>query len=130
MLDHLWDAEGKDFKANPSSDHIYRQMVAVDAWLRSAGPASGTELPSINPTRIEDDEGVCPICGTNDGSYVLSDGPWFVCHQHKVRWMASEALWREFFNEPSEDCPENNRKFRRYQDIIPMLNPNTAKNRA
>ncbi len=129
VLDHLWMEEGKDFRANPSSDHVYRQMVAVDAWLRNAGPASGTELPSIIPTMIEDDEGVCPICGTNDGSYGLSDGPWFVCHTHRVRWMPSAALCREFFNENPRDWPENDQRFRRYQDIYPMLNPKKAKSR-
>lgn len=130
VVDHLWFAEGKDFRANPSSDHVYRQMVAVDAWLRGVGPVSGSELPSIDPTKIEDDEGVCPICGTNDGYYGLSDGPWFVCHVHRVRWIASAALCREFFNENPRDWPENDQEFRRYQDIYPMFNPDTAVKRA
>lgn len=125
ILDVLWEPQGRDFKVAPTDDHIYRQMVAVDAWLRGVGPVSGIELPSIDPSSIEDSEGGCPVCGTSDGDYGSSSGLVFVCHTHMVCWQASSALQFKFRAENPMDWPENDAMLKRYADVYPMFNPNS-----
>jgi hypothetical protein len=41
--------------------------------------------------------GLCPHCHNNDGYLNVGRGHWFVCHEHKVKWLVGSNLfssWR------------------------------------
>lgn len=123
LLTYLWEDEGKHFMANPSESHIYRQLVAVDVWLRGVGPTFGVELAPMTPDMIEDKCGVCPVCGSNDGGLELSDSFWFHCRKHQVRWRAWGVLCLLGLDEDPQDAVENFQKIGSFREVYPMLNP-------
>ncbi len=124
VLDYLWEDEGRHFRENPASDHIYRRVVAVDAWLRGVGPDFGIELPDVEPASIEDYFGGCPICGRNDGYLNIHRDHWFNCRNHQLRWCAGSNLFGTWRSENEGDWNENFTKIGSFREVFPMLNPN------
>ena len=37
--------------------------------------------------------GVCPEYGGNDGGFSLGQAHWYVCNQHRLKWLAASGLW-------------------------------------
>ena len=50
--------------------------------------------------------GVCPICRKNDGYINVGRGHWFLCDEHKIKWLAGSNL----FDSSKEQTEEEQRQ--------------------
>jgi hypothetical protein len=41
----------------------------------------------------EDYFGVCPTCGSNDGFLIIGRDHWFICKEHRVKWLVGSNLF-------------------------------------
>src|SRR6185503_8845161 len=82
--------------------------VSPEGWRLAIGPCVGdADHPHCTNTsndtlkngpqdqERENDEyfGVCPTCRKSDGYLNLGRANWFVCHEHRVRWLFGENLF-------------------------------------
>lgn len=51
--------------------------------------------------------GACPTCGSTDGYLNIGRGHWFVCDEHRVRWLAGANLFSDWRNESEETWRKN-----------------------
>lgn len=63
--------------------------------------------------------GVCPQCGFTDGYLNIYRAHFFVCHPHKVRWLAGENLFSSWRFESSADWQTNWDQIKAYAEITP-----------
>lgn len=63
--------------------------------------------------------GLCPICGQTDGYLNIHRDHYFVCHQHKLRWLVGSNLFSTWRDEGPEVWQENNDLLSGYRMIEP-----------
>lgn len=63
--------------------------------------------------------GACPQCGQNDGYYNIHRAHWFVCHEHRVRWLRGENLFSTWRDENESDW-NNNREIIGSYAVVPL----------
>ena len=127
LLDNRREAEGQDFLVNASGGHVYRELVAIDVWMRGIGPTFGVVLPPITLEFIGHRGGGCPVCGANDGGLGLSDRFWFYCQKHQVRWRARGTHALHLLDEDPNDSEKNFNRIGSFQEVYPMLHPETLR---
>lgn len=91
LIDYLWDDEARHFAESPGNRHVYRHLIALDAWLKGRGPDEGYRLAAVELDDAAVSDGGCPLCGRNDGSVDLHDGTWVVCHLHRLKWNSDDC---------------------------------------
>jgi hypothetical protein len=65
--------------------------------------------------------GVCPTCGSNDGHVNLGSVHWFICHEHKVRWVWDSDMFEEWKYETEEKWEHNRSWLLTYRKITPFI---------
>lgn len=43
--------------------------------------------------------GGCPVCGKNDGYLNLGSQHWFICRDHKMKWLVGDNLFDSWMNQ-------------------------------
>ncbi len=79
------------------------------------------EEKNTNRLPGEDHFGECPRCGFYDRCLNIGRGHWYVCHQHKVRWMVGENLFSSWRNETEADWRRNWMQIGEYKKVEPRL---------
>lgn len=54
-------------------------------------------------TATDDYFGVCPECASHDGYRNAGKAHWFVCHEHRVRWLVGSNLFSSWKGETEAD---------------------------
>jgi hypothetical protein len=67
--------------------------------------------------------GGCPHCADhkNDGFLNIGRAQWFVCHAHKVKWLAGENLFRCWRDESRDLWRENFELLSEYSEVKPVF---------
>jgi hypothetical protein len=68
------------------------------------------------------DIGVCPYCGKVDGYYNYGPNHYFVCFEHKARWLGAYDLFSTWRNETTGDWISNRQTFEDYELVVPAPN--------
>jgi hypothetical protein len=81
------------------------------------------DLPTREEPPLNDPEvfGSCPVCGKNDGYLNLHRTHWFVCHEHRKKWMHGANLFSTWRFETEIDWQENFERIRGYEEVMPMF---------
>jgi len=67
--------------------------------------------------------GGCPCCGKTDGYFNLRRNHFFVCHEHRVKWIVGENLFSSWRQETPDDWERNAKRFSEYADVEPVQAP-------
>jgi hypothetical protein len=121
-IGRLWETEAASFGEEPSSKHLYRQLVLVDRWLAGVVAHHSAGLPDLNPSAA-DCLGDCPLCGRNDGYLNVYRHHWFICHAHRTRWLAGENLFSSWHTESPAEWKTNGDRIRPYLVVEPLRPP-------
>jgi hypothetical protein len=63
--------------------------------------------------------GVCPTCGCTDGYLNVRRAHYFVCHRHRVRWLAGENLFSSWRAESTSDWQAHWERISNDADVAP-----------
>jgi hypothetical protein len=72
-------------------------------------PLESERVNEVNRDRgamNEDYFGVCPTCGSNDGYVNVEQDPWFICKEHRVKWLVGSNLFSTWQDQGLGDCVE------------------------
>ena len=122
VLRRLWPREAASFAKEPSSQHLYRQLVLVDRWLAGVVVTHCDCLPDLDPASA-DYLGDCPLCGSNDGYLNIDRHHWFICHAHHTTWLAGEDLFSSWRCETPAEWKSNGDTIRKYLVVEPVRPP-------
>ena len=70
--------------------------------------------------------GGCPRCWRNNGYLNVGPQHWFVCHEHRVKWLAGENLFSTWRDESNIDWQGNAARIARYREVAPVRPPASA----
>lgn len=79
----------------------------------------------IIPFRRPTDDGAdyfggCPSCGRNNGYLNYHSDHWFVCREHRTRWLAGSNLFSDWREESEDDWRRNRAAIEDYADVEPV----------
>lgn len=63
--------------------------------------------------------GGCPTCWRNDGHLNVGREHWFICHKHRVKWLAGENLFSTWRSEPDSQRLVNAARIVGYREVAP-----------
>lgn len=122
VLDYLWEDESQHFADHPANDHIYRNLVVLEAWLAGVGQPDGGRLEPLKGSQgAEGCFGVCPLCGKTDGGLEIESSTWFLCHDHGLRWEARRLPQSNGHSGQAEKGKVNWTTIRHYRVVQPCL---------
>ena len=90
-------------------------------------PRQGLRLISSARPQPEaiDHFGGCPTCWRNDGYLNIRRENWFICHEHRTRWLAGENLISTWRMESEADWLRNAALIAGYRVVEPVYPPAT-----
>ena len=74
--------------------------------------------------------GGCPECGRSDGYRNVRRDHWFVCDEHKTKWLVGANLFSCWREESDEIWRENTAKLAEYRKAKPRYFQTTAEEKA
>ena len=63
--------------------------------------------------------GACPECGKSDGYINLGIEHWFICREHKTRWLAGTNLFDGWMNQTIAQSQSAALLLRGYREVLP-----------
>ncbi len=63
--------------------------------------------------------GACPQCGKSDGYVNLGIEHWFICRDHKTKWLAGTNLFDGWMNQTVAQSQSAEILLRSYEDVLP-----------
>ena len=63
--------------------------------------------------------GGCPVCGRNDGYLNLGPKHWFICREHKNKWLIGENLFDNWINQTSMQYRSSEKILNSYNEVAP-----------
>ena len=63
--------------------------------------------------------GSCPDCGKSDGYVNLGVEHWFICREHKTKWLAGTNLFDSWMNQTVAQTQSAEILLRSYKDVLP-----------
>ncbi len=79
-------------------------------------PTNVLPFPDIQHTRHC---GACPECGKSDGYINLGIEHWFICREHKTKWLAGTNLFDGWMNQTVAQSQSAEILLRGYADVLP-----------
>ncbi len=79
-------------------------------------PTNVIPFPDILHTRHC---GACPDCGKSDGYVNLGVEHWFICREHKTKWLAGTNLFDGWMNQTVAQTQSAEILLRNYVDVRP-----------
>lgn len=64
--------------------------------------------------------GGCPQCGKNDGYVNLGVEHWFICRDHKTRWLGGTNLFDGWMNQTVAQTQSAEILLRGYEEVVPV----------
>ncbi len=64
--------------------------------------------------------GACPRCGKSDGYVNLGIEHWFICRDHKTKWLAGTNLFDGWMNQTVAQTQSAEILLRSYADVLPI----------
>ncbi len=64
--------------------------------------------------------GGCPDCGKHDGFVNLGVEHWFICREHKTKWLAGSNLFDGWMNQTVAQTQSAEILLRSYKDVLPV----------
>ncbi|MFT5132312.1 MAG: hypothetical protein ACI9SC_000777 [Gammaproteobacteria bacterium] len=80
-------------------------------------PTNVLPFPDIQHTRHY---GACPDCGKSDGFVNLGIEHWFICREHKNKWLAGTNLFDDWMNQTVAQSQSAEILLRSYLDVLPV----------
>lgn len=65
--------------------------------------------------------GGCPECGGNDGYLNVGRNHWYICHEHKTRWLLGSNLFSSWQEQSEEDWKRNAELISDYKNVEPIF---------
>jgi hypothetical protein len=59
--------------------------------------------------------GLCPYCGKTDGCHSVGRDHWYVCHEHKTKWLIGSNLFSTWRDLTEDERRRNRRIFDEYR---------------
>jgi hypothetical protein len=81
-----------------------------------------TDLPS-KPEYLDHHFGVCPICHRSDGHVDVGRENWFVCHEHRVKWLVGMNLFSGWMYAPENELIAGAARIEGYREVGPIDPP-------
>jgi hypothetical protein len=103
------------------NDHLDRAVDLIAEQLQEPssqgqGPIALSEDWSESPNGYF---GLCPTCGQTDGYLNINRDHYFVCHEHKLRWLVGSNLFSTWRDEEPEVWQQNKALLSGYREIEP-----------
>ena len=77
-------------------------------------------IKASNKIDSQDDHfGLCPTCGQTDGYLNVDRDHYFVCHEHKLRWLIGSNLFSTWRDEDPDVWQKNSDLLSGYREIRP-----------
>jgi hypothetical protein len=115
----IWEYKEREFRASPSNNHIYRQLVVIRNWIAGNKADEPASLDSSQP----DEFGGCPICCKHDGYLNIGRTHWFVCHQHRTCWAYGAGIFSSWSDGTEEEYLRNWERIKHYLEVQPIYSP-------
>lgn len=68
--------------------------------------------------------GGCPECGKSDGFVNLGIEQWFICREHRTKWLAGKNLFDSWMNQTVAQTQSVEILLRGYKDVLPVRSSN------
>jgi hypothetical protein len=94
-------------------------MKGVRLIMKETITVDGKEFPVS--TEKCDYFGLCPYCHDYDYYTNIGKAHWFVCKEHKVKWLAGCNLFSSWRDETEEDWEKNYEEIKAYEEVEPIL---------
>lgn len=65
--------------------------------------------------------GGCPVCGKNDGYLNVGRCHWFMCDEHKTKWLRGANLFSSWRHETEADWEKNHERIKGYKEVTPRF---------
>jgi hypothetical protein len=75
------------------------------------------ELRNMDNKVVTNFFGGCPHCGRGDDYLNVGRSHWFVCREHKVKWLAGSNLFSSWREETEEDWRRNAATLAEYREV-------------
>ena len=83
-------------------------------------PTNVLPFPDIQHARYC---GECPHCGKNDGYVNLGLEHWFICREHKTKWLGGANLFDGWMNQTVAQTQSAEALLREYREVSPFHRP-------
>jgi len=80
-----------------------------------------SELTFENTVTTDDYFGGCPECGCTDGYMNISRNHWFVCDEHRTKWLVGSNLFSSWREEGETIWRQNWERLLSYREVKPVL---------
>lgn len=64
--------------------------------------------------------GGCPVCSKNDGYLNLGSAHWFICREHKIKWLIGDNMFDSWMNQTVAQHLSAERVLSSYKEVTPF----------
>ena len=71
--------------------------------------------------------GACPDCGKTDGYFNVGKEHWFICRDHKTKWLGGYNLFDNWKDQTVAQTESINELLEDYREVLPFRQPDAEK---